>query len=162
VNWQVNSNYDLLTVMAHEFGHALGLGHTTLSAAVMYGTYNGVKQALVGDDIAGIRSTYGTRQFDQFNNAGTRNNTYFTATNINSFIASNAQIAIPSLDITTPGDSEWFSINVPSMTNGTMTVTAQSSNLSSLSPKLVVFNSSLSVVGQTSAMNSMGATISVT
>ena len=26
INWQINSNYDLMTVMAHEFGHALGLG----------------------------------------------------------------------------------------------------------------------------------------
>ena len=91
-----------------------------------------------------------------------RNITYFTATNINSFIASNSQIAIPSLDITTPGDAEWFSVNVPSTTHGTMTVTVQSSNLSSLSPKLVVYNSSLTIVGQASAMSSMGATISVT
>lgn len=162
INWQVNSNYDLLTVAAHEFGHALGLGHSTVSTAVMYGAYNGIKQSLVGDDIAGIQSIYGTRQFDQFNNAGTRNNTYVTATNISSFIASNAQIAIPGLDITTPGDTEWFFVSVPSTTNGTMTVTVQSSNLSSLSPKLVVYNSSLSIIGQASATGSMGATISVT
>jgi len=162
VNWQINSNYDLMTVAAHEFGHALGLGESTVSQAVMYGTYNGIKQALVSDDIAGIQSIYGTRQFDQFNNGSTRDNTPFTATNINSFIAGNAQIAIPSLDITTGADSEWFYVNVPSTTSGTMTVTVQSSNLSSLSPKLQVYTSALSLVGQSSAINSMGATISVT
>ncbi|MFI5460280.1 MAG: matrixin family metalloprotease [Isosphaerales bacterium] len=163
VNWQINSSYDLMTVVAHEFGHALGLGdESTDSSAEMYGSYNAIKQALDSDDIAGIQSIYGTRQFDQFNNAGTRDNTYSTATNINSYIGSNAQLAIPSLDITTSGDSEWFYVNVPSTTNGTMTVTVQSSNLSSLSPKLVVYNSSLSLVGQASAVNSMGATISVT
>ena len=104
--------------------------------AVMYGTYNGIKQALASDDIAGIQSIYGTRQFDVYNSGGTHNNTSFTATNINSYIGGNAQIAIPGLDITTTGDSEWFYVNVPSTTTGTMTVTVQSSNLSSLSPSL--------------------------
>ena len=133
-----------------------------MSNAVMYGTYNGIKQTLASDDIAGIQSIYGTRQFDQFNNGSTRDNAPYTATNLNSQIGSNAQIAIPGLDITTPGDSEWFYVNVPSTTNGTMTVTVQSSNLSSLSPDVQVYNSSLSLVGQASAPNSMGATISVT
>jgi hypothetical protein len=162
VNWQINSNYDLMTVVAHEFGHAQGLGHSTVSPVVMYGAYNGIKQALANDDIAGIQSIYGTRQFDQFNTGGHRNNTFVYATNINTYIDGNAQIAIPSLDITTAGQSEWFFVNVPSATNGTMTVTAQSSNLSSLSPKLVVYTSSLGFVGQAAAVNSMGATISVT
>ena len=122
-----------------------------VSTAVMYGTYNGIKQALTSDDIAGIDSIYGTRQFDQFNNGGHRNSTFFTATNINSYITSNAQIAIPGLDITTPGQAEWFYVNVPSTTTGTMTVTVQSSNLSSLAPLLQIYNSSLSLLGQTSA-----------
>ena len=42
-----------------------------------------------------------------------------------------------------------------------MTITVQSSNLSLLSPKLQVYNSSLTLVGQASAVGSMGATISV-
>ena len=77
VNWQINSNYDLMTVAAHEFGHSLGLGESSVSTAVMYGTYNGIKQALTSDDIAGIQSIYGTRQFDQFNAGGQRNNTIY-------------------------------------------------------------------------------------
>jgi len=163
VNWQINSNYDLMTVVAHEFGHSLGLGdESTDSSAEMYGTYNGIKQALDSDDIAGIQSIYGTRQFDVYNTGGKRDNSPFTATNLNSQIGSNAQVAIPGLDVTTPGDSEWFYVNVPSTTNGKMTVTVQSSNLSSLSPDLQVYNSSLSLVGQAAAPNSMGATISVT
>jgi hypothetical protein len=161
VNWQVNSNYDLMTVVAHEFGHALGLGESTVPSAVMYGTYNGIKQALASDDIAGIQSIYGAPQFDQFNTGGKRDNTYFTATSINSFIGSNAQLVIPSLDITTAGDSEWFYLNVPASTNGTMTITVQSTNLSLLSPKLQVYNSALALVGQASAVGSTGATISV-
>jgi len=160
VNWQIGCNYDLLTVVAHEFGHAVGLGESTVSQDVMYGTYNGIKQALATDDVAGIQSIYGTRQFDQFNINGGRNNSVSTATNINRYM-SNAQIAISGLDNTTIGDSEWYFVTVPSSTCGTMTVKVQSSNLSSLSPKLVVYTSSLCLVGQAAAPNSLGATISV-
>ena len=161
INWQINTGYDLMTVAAHEFGHALGLGESSVSTSVMYGTYNGIKQALTSDDIAGIDSIYGTPQFDQFNNNGTHNGSIFTPANINSYITGNAQIAIPSLDITSPGQAEWFYVNVPSTTTGTMTVTVQSSNLSSLSPLLQLYNSSKSLVGQTSAPNTFGATISL-
>jgi Matrixin len=162
VNWQINSTYDVMTVAAHEFGHALGLGGSTVSTAVMYGNYNGIKQALASDDIAGIQSVYGTRQFDQFNSGGLHNSTYLTAANLNCYITSNDQISLPGLDITTSNQSEWFTANVPSTTTGTMTVTVQSSNLSSLAPKLQVFNSSLGLIGQVSAPGTLGATVSLT
>ena len=83
VNWRIGSSYDLMTVVAHEFGHTLGLGESSVSNAVMYGTYNGIKQALATDDVSGVQSIYGTRQFDQFNTGSTRNFTYQSATNIN-------------------------------------------------------------------------------
>jgi len=162
VNWQINSTYDVMTVAAHEIGHALGLGDSTVSNAVMYGTYNGIKQALATDDVSGIQSVYGTRQFDQFNSGGQHNSSFLTAANLNSYITSAAQISLPGLDITTSNQSEWFTANVPSTTDGTMTVTVQSSNLSSLAPKLQVYNSSLGLVGQVSAPNTLGATITLT
>jgi hypothetical protein len=161
INWQINNDFDLMTVAAHEFGHALGLGESSVSTAVMYGTYNGIKQALTSDDISGIQSIYGTRSFDQFNSGGNRNSNIFTAANINSFITSNAQIAIPNLDITTGAQAEWFFVDVPSTTTGTMKVTVQSSNLSSLTPTLAVFTSSASEVGLVSATDTFGATISI-
>ena len=160
VNWQIGSNYDLMTVVAHEFGHALGLGESSVSNAVMYGTYNGIKQALATDDVSGVQSIYGTRQFDQFNTGGTRNVAYQSATNINSFMK-NSQVAMSGLDITTGGDSEWFYVNAPASASGTMTVTTQSSNLSLLSPKVQVYNSSLSLLAQGGTTASMSATVSV-
>ena len=59
------------------------------------------------------------------------------------------------------GIREWFYVNVPTTTTGTMSVTVQSSNLSSLSPKLQVYNSSLSLDGAPLHSGSMGATITV-
>ncbi len=119
------------------------------------------RPSLTSDDIAGIQAVDGVRKFDVYNINGKRNITYSTAANITSNIASDNQAAIPSLDITTVGDSEWFYLTVPQTTSGTMTVTVQSSNLSSLSPKLMVYNSSLGLVGQALDANSMGATVSV-
>ena len=92
----------------------------------MYGTYEGINQALTADDRAGIQAVDGVRQFDAYNVGGKRNLSYLTAPNISGSFGSNAQLAIPSLDITTGGDSEWFYLTVPSTTTGTMTVSVQS------------------------------------
>jgi hypothetical protein len=48
---------------AHEFGHALGLGHSNLTSATMYfstGYCNAGSRLLDADDIAGVRSLYPT------------------------------------------------------------------------------------------------------
>ncbi len=159
--WAVNNTYDIMTVAAHEFGHALGLGESTVVSAVMYGTYNGIKQTLTSDDISGIDSIYGAPQYDQFNSNGAKNSSFLYATNLNPYINSQAQIALPGLDLTVPGQAEWFSVTVPSSTTGQMTITVQSSNLSSLEPGLMVYNSSLQLVSQASSQ-SFGATASTT
>jgi hypothetical protein len=56
-----NSNHpiDLMTVAAHEIGHALGLNHTTVANSLMNATYTGSHRFLGQDDINGIRSIYG-------------------------------------------------------------------------------------------------------
>jgi len=48
-------------ILAHEFGHALGLGHSTAGDATMYPSYSYCSQAfrtLASDDIAGVRALY--------------------------------------------------------------------------------------------------------
>ena len=69
-SFNVGSTYDLFTVAMHEFGHALGLGESSVSGAVEYGTYTGRKTGLASDDIAGIRSIYSSnaaRTADAYN-----------------------------------------------------------------------------------------------
>ena len=48
-------------IAAHEFGHALGLGHSTLAQATMYpstSSCNVQNRSLDADDIAGVRALY--------------------------------------------------------------------------------------------------------
>lgn len=65
-NWVDNENdvtgngeFDLFTVLLHELGHALGLGHSTVSGSVMEAIYGGGRRTLGADDIAGIQAIYG-------------------------------------------------------------------------------------------------------
>jgi hypothetical protein len=54
------SPFDVQTASMHEFGHFLGLDHSADVNAIMYAFYQGVRRTLHPDDIAGIRSIYGT------------------------------------------------------------------------------------------------------
>ena len=50
---------DFHTVALHEFGHSLGLGHSTVSGSVMEAVYVAPRRTLHADDIAGIQAIYG-------------------------------------------------------------------------------------------------------
>ena len=156
--WQASSDYDIQTVALHEFGHALGLDHSTVAQAVMYSNYTGVKQSLNTDDASGIRSVYGTRVADAFEPA----NTLAAAASLTSLLNSTQQLTLASLDISSTTDVDWFSVAAPAGGSGTLTVTMQSAGLSSLSPKLAVTNSSNSTLASVQAAGAFGATITAT
>lgn len=56
-----DSGYSLYIVAAHEFGHAIGLKHSSIRAALMFPSYDYTQDFhLFSDDIEGIRALYGT------------------------------------------------------------------------------------------------------
>ena len=51
---------DLVTVAAHEIGHAIGLRHSADTSALMFAFYGGSHRLLAQDDINGVQAKYGT------------------------------------------------------------------------------------------------------
>jgi hypothetical protein len=149
-SFNVGSTYDLFTVAMHEFGHALGLNESSVSNAVEYGTYTGVKTALASDDIAGIRAIYSANQprtADAYNTGGASNSTLAKAAAISSQINHNTMTAlVPNLGITSAGQVEYFSVAAPAGSGSTLKLDVQSSGLSLLSPEVTLYGSNGSTV----------------
>jgi len=56
-------------VAAHEFGHSLGLSHSSVQGAIMFPYYQhlGDNYTLSSDDITGIQAIYGNYRFECIN-----------------------------------------------------------------------------------------------
>ena len=52
------SDYDAITVFIHEFGHVIGIGHSSVTGAIMEAIYDGVRRTLHADDIAAVSTLY--------------------------------------------------------------------------------------------------------
>ena len=66
-----NGVFDLSTVVLHEFGHSLGLGHSGVAGSLMDPIYQGGHRWLHADDIAGIQAIYGGGVDDPIPEPGT-------------------------------------------------------------------------------------------
>jgi predicted Zn-dependent protease len=157
---------DLFTVALHEFGHALGMDHSSYPSAVMYRYISGIK-GLSSDDIAGVRSIYsggGARSADSYNSGGSSNGSFASAADISSMVgASTLSATVPGLDITTAGQVEDFVVTAPAGVTGPLTVSVRSAGLSLLAPKLTVYASDhTTVLGSADGTGQYGATISAT
>ncbi len=156
-------NYDLFTVAVHEFGHALGLLHSNLPSAVMYGSYGAPKAGLSSDDIQGIRNIYSNnnaRSADQF---GSLNSSVAAAANLNGFVNPLLNTAlVTNLDITNAGEKDYYTMTAPALTGSTVTISAQSQGLSLLAPTLTVYAADgVTVLGSASGYGHYGTTLTL-
>jgi hypothetical protein len=147
--FNVGSTYDLFTVAAHETGHALGMDHSTVSAAVMYPGYTTVKSSLNSDDVAGIRSIYSAglpRSGDAYS-GGSGNHSFANAVDLTSQLEPVALTTVQNnLDITSAGEADYYKVTAPATTGGTLVVKAQTAGLSLLRQAVTVYASNQSTV----------------
>jgi len=160
IYWTVNGGpgwYDFETVALHELGHALGLAHSSVANAVMQYWYQGRESDLTADDQAGDQALFGAYGTDPSTNQ--RPN---TAINLTPTLNSTGQGYAGYYTLYGPGSADWFSVTVPQSTNGTMTISMQSTGLSSVSPQLLIVNSGVNTMLGQSTVNSYGGTATVT
>jgi hypothetical protein len=164
--FSIGSTYDLFTVAAHEFGHALGLDHSSAtSQAIMFPMYNGIKTSLTSDDTAGIRNIYSgnlPRSPDSYDAEGL-GNSFATAVNLNPLMNLQAETALAgNLDHTTTSELDYYSFNAPAATSSTFSVTVQSSGLSLFTPSLTVYAADqTTVLGSASGLGHYATTLTV-
>ena len=161
--FNVGSTYDLFTVATHEFGHALGVLHSTTTAACMYAAYSSVKSALNSDDITGIKSIYSAgavRAKDSYD--ATDNGTTAKASVITTSINTTTKAAvINGLDLTTTSDLDFYKFVTPAGSATTLKAIVVSQGLSLLNPKVEILDSA-GIVKATATGNAYGTTITAT
>src|SRR5262245_36417762 len=113
-----DSVYDLFTVMLHEAGHALGLGHSSDPASAMTEDFAGKRSDLAASDIEELQALYGSRTPDVCD-AKAPNDTRDSATSIK---------RVACGDLTTLTDVDWYALK-PQGNDSSVTVQLHTAGL---------------------------------
>jgi hypothetical protein len=99
------SGIDIQGVSCHEYGHALGLGHSAVNGATMFPSISGSgvsARSIAADDIAGVQSVYGVASV--------------TKPRITGVSVSLGQVTITGQNFGATGNTVWFTSGVPTST----------------------------------------------
>ncbi len=148
--FQIGSTYDLYSVLLHETGHSLGLGHA--AGSVMNANYQEVVTSLTADDINGIQSLYGARQDDVFDLNG-RNDSLGTAS---SLVLDSAGQGLFAADLTAMDDTDYYAFVAPSDADGSLNVSVDTSGLSLLAPLVTLYDATGSQIAMADVGDAYG------
>ena len=100
-NWTFDEeavSVDFQSVVLHEMGHVLGLGHSLVKTAVMYASYStgSIKRQLQADDLAGLLALYGPATVTP-SPTNTPDADEYAHAHANSYDAATAPAAIPDV-----------------------------------------------------------------
>ncbi|MCH2104384.1 MAG: M10 family metallopeptidase domain-containing protein [Planctomycetes bacterium] len=121
--------YCLQGVACHEYGHALGLGHSTSAVATMYPTVSGSgigQRSIAQDDIDGVQFIYGTADSNKCEITGVEVVGDTITITGNNFSGNDNDIWFTRAAVTSAGSNPRLRVqNIPS-SNGAITVTIPS------------------------------------
>lgn len=165
--FNIGSQYDLFTVALHEFGHSLGLNHSTTTAATMYSAYNGVDTALNADDITGIKAIYSAgaaRKNDTYDITASNGTTAAASVITSSINTTTKSGVINSLNLATSSDLDFYKFVIPTGVAAGSTLKAKvvATGISLLDPKVEILNSAGTSVANAAVTNGYGATVTAT
>jgi hypothetical protein len=112
-------------IFCHEYGHALGLGHSTVGGTTMYASVsgNGIStRSIQADDIAGVKSIYGPRAASKpkITEIGITGNSMVVTGS--GFTSSGNQVWFTSASSTNSGGNPIVSVTGLSSNNGGTTI----------------------------------------
>jgi hypothetical protein len=109
---------DIQGIMTHEYGHALGLGHSTVNGTTMFASYSGGTgvRSIATDDVNGILCIYGAASA--------------TKPTIVATVPNAGQMTIYGTNFSATGNEVWFTNNTPTTpaTDPLVKVTGVTSN----------------------------------
>ncbi len=141
-----HGGYDLYSVMLHEAGHVLGVGHSDDPNSPMFEHFRSVQTGLTAPDIADIQQLYGTRHADTFDALAT-NDTRDAA----SLVSPNSSGEIELVaDLTHAADVDYYRIDVP-VGAASMTVDLTAAGVSLLVARLSIIDANGQVVTSSAA-----------
>ncbi len=117
--YQIGQGLDIFTIALHEFGHSIGLNHSTFGNVMFGGIYK-VYSQLEQDDINGAQAIYGPRLPDAYDSSA-NNDTPATASIVT--IAPSGPTFING-DLTTTADLDHYRFTVPAGAPAVLSVTA--------------------------------------